>query len=338
MLEDAVALSSESLSKLDDQQSIVADKINDKENEKNLRYSHERARRELGLVYRSQGRQADAEGLFRQALAEGLESDRHMYTAWNFVRIARAYSDVHNFVEAEKLVRDALSNPERVSSFNAFTRLGLWVQLANILAARGEGQEAVDVRHQIVEELKAGKVFNDAFDELVRLECEVRTGGVFRFEEFHERLEQVRSIASDDFENAWRARVLGLACERDRRTDEAIHWYRIAAEKRWFYNEFHNGDWAETRLLELCRQTDCLAQAQKFFEELLQNRQGRLDARHPAIAFTQVRLARTLMLQDRDMKRTLTLLHDAQSTLIANELTPDSIKQEVAGLIAEVQP
>ena len=305
---------------------------------------HHQAYCQLGFVYRSQGRQADAERHFRQVLDRKLERKHHIEAAWNFFRISRAYCDVHDFAKAEQLVRDALSDPERVSNFNAFTRLGLWLELATVLEARGESDEATKLRRQLADELATARangilIWGDpgSFDRIVQLESELRTSDPFKFDDFRLRLEEAWAAASGDFDRALVARVYGLAHERTESVEQAIEWYETAAKLRVFYNEMYHGDWVESHLVDCYVKNDDLPRAVVLFRQLLADREKTLHPKNPALAFTRVRLAQVLVAQQKDFKRALVLLVAAQDVLNANALTPDEVKNEIASQIADVQ-
>ena len=261
---------------------------------------------------------------------------------WNRARICRTHCDVQDFESAESMLQKVLADPNCVDNLKEMGRLALKLELAYILERLGKDDEAFKLRGELAKQLaesNAGGEFivYEHFDRMVQLESELRSSKEVDLGEFIRRLGEVYRLADNDSDRSHTARVYGVAYERAGQFDEAIKWYEAAATKRVFYNEMFHLDDVESALLGIYTRTKQLPRGELFFEYLLDARQNQLDPRHPTLAFTRVLLAQTLILQGIKLENAKMLLDDARQLLEANELTPDSVLQDIDDLQSQVQ-
>jgi tetratricopeptide (TPR) repeat protein len=155
---------------------------------------------------------------------------------------------------------------------------------------------------------------------------------------FAEMLEEYAESNAEKFGSEWfRAEKRALCYDALKDVENAMDEYTICARLRDFHNEAYNGDIAENRLLELGEEHGKLNRVTVLFKELLKKRNGFLPEYHPGRAFTRERLAKALILEGKEPELADELLKDALTILDGISMAPESAKESIRELRAQVR-
>lgn len=304
----------------------------------------------LGVTLRKMGRHDEAlqayqrgQQVARENIAAGKDTDdMRDRVAWFIVRQSRLYADLHDDDTAAQLLRQVVNDPDMLKSGDGFAAVGIRQELATVLDRLGEIDEAHRERLHVLDVLRESQsrgkaVFrNSVWDRICVGEAEMLTSNELDDTWETTLLEFDANTPVNHHQKAHSARRLAWYYEQMGDLETAIFWSKTAAERRFFANEIYHGTSSDDHLLELYHQQGKLTEAEAFFQQLLRKREQVLHADYPALAFTRVLLARTLILQEKDHERARDLLQAAQQVLKANPLTPKSIREEVAALLSRV--